>query len=170
MAVKECVVCGMEFRPGPGQITCGPKCRAARGKDRRKAYKARIRAERPEEYRAKRREEKRRRRLRHLEATAEVRAEAARRAEREKAELAARNVRHCVVCGGHFPAKNNVKTCSDACWLERYRETKSRTARTLDPAKRKARKREYYYEYHAKRTAALRLVNEIKEKGIEALL
>ncbi len=107
---------------------------------------------------------------REREATAGLRAEMAARREREKLELAASKVRHCIVCGNSFPAKNNVKTCSEDCWLERLREVRARPLRKLDPAVRKAKKREYYYQYHAKRAAALELINDIKEKGIEALL
>lgn len=169
--IKACVVCDAEFDARGSQNTCSASCRSDRDRALRRLQKRRYYAKYPE----KKRQERARARAREIARreterpglTAEERAkEAAIKAEIERA----RRSRSCAVCGSEFRAKNNVKTCSERCWLERHRKIRRRPERGLVPAERLAEKRRAAQELNDRRRAALRLISELQDKGVEVLL
>ena len=74
-------------------------------------------------------------------------------------------IKQCIVCGKDFAFHRNKKTCSRECNRER-----NRTLSALGAARNPERVREYQRKHRAAKSAAYRLVAEIKSRGLEALL
>lgn len=75
--------------------------------------------------------------------------------------------RDCIVCGKMFlVCKENVKLCSSSCRASRHKDQKRKY--------KWGRGRQKHYEYNRRRldrhTAAMRIVRELEENGLESLL
>lgn len=168
--IKQCVVCGLEFDARGNVIACSDSCRAIRKQAARRADKARYKERYPEKVRAEKRAYKARKRAEYLASHPEIAERKAAREARIRIE-AAPKIRLCIVCEVPFEVRNNVKTCSDACWKMRYSETRCRKRQTaVDPAERLKAKIDYSRRLTAQRVAALKLIRELQSKGMEALL
>lgn len=93
-----------------------------------------------------------------------------RNAREEREEREARKWRGCLICERVFYSTTNTKTCSDKCWIERHRLIRERPCVGLTREKRLEAKRAQQGERNAKLRAALFVVEELKTKGLEALL
>lgn len=174
--IKECTICGASFEVRHNEKTCSKVCRTARKRAVKRAEKARYRRRHPEKLRAQKARYKARKRAEHLAANPDI-AERVRERERSVKTERGPTLRRCVECGSEFPARANVKTCSQACWRRRFE--RQRLAREGKRHKRpwvpnrdahRARKREAQNTRNAEARAALRLLQEIRDKGLEALL
>lgn len=167
--IKLCVVCGGEFEANGNAQSCSEACREERRLACRRLERARYRATRPDTVKAQKARHRAKKRAAYLAAHPEV---IERKTAREAAIAAAmaRKVKNCVECGAPFISRNNVKTCSEECWLGRHRRLRGRPEENLAPAKRLRTKREAQNELNDQRRAAHKLVNELLEKGLEALL
>ena len=168
--IKQCVVCDGEFDARGNVVTCSDHCHATRKQAARRADRVRYREKYPEKVRAEKQAYKARKRAEYLLSHPEIVERKAAREARIRME-AVPKMRLCIVCEVPFEAKCNVKTCSDACWKMRYSETRARKRQTtVDPAARLEAKIDYSRRRTAQRAAALKLIRELQNKGLEALL
>lgn len=171
--IKKCVVCEEWFETKDGTKTCSIECHSARVKEQKRAEKARYYARYPGKKKAEYARAKRRDRERFLAAHPEI-AEQELLRKRLRAEMAAkveqRRSRACAECGVSFPAKNNVKTCSEACWMARNRKLRKRPERFLSYSERMQKKRDDQNKLNLRRKVADDIIRAIKSKGLEALL
>lgn len=163
---KACVICGLDFDASGSGLTCSEECKRTRiNQTRRKLdrseERARYRAKHREKILAYKREYRAKKKAAWELANPELAAEKARlRSDRQ--ERAKPKVRLCLVCGGPFVAKNNTKTCSEECWIERHRDLRGRPEKYLDPQERLAKKRAAQNRLNNERRAALKLVRELQ--------
>lgn len=183
---KKCVICDAIFEPANRRANaCSEECRRER--------KRRMKREEKKRYYARYPHKKREQYARYINAPGKREMARARDLRRDDTARALRNLssftvdisshvanharaavlpapKYCVVCGSPFHAVTKTKTCSDECWLENRRRVRSRPETRTDRTEMLAKKREYQNRLNDERAAALQLIREIEEKGIEALL
>lgn len=188
MAEKTCAVCTSVFQGVGNEKCCSAECRTQWQRAKKRLEKARYYARYPEKKKQERqryygKHEKRlakrsadtnrrtQKRVERLAAHPEIAAEVDRRGAAIAAELSrTHTIKECAECGSPFVARNNVKTCSDECWLTRHRRLKRRPMETAVPDELLAKKRANQNSLNIRRKAALELVHEIETKGLGALL
>ncbi len=172
--IKKCVICEAEFEAKTSITTCSEECRIIRKRAAKRAEQKRYfekypwkKKEQQQRYYAKpdKRNNKRQKdnaraaknRAEALENNPEKKSEIEKRVQEMKEQIAPK-MKECVECGKEFQAKNNVKTCSDVCWLVRYKRQRCRPEKNTVPEERLRKKRDAANLSNAEKRAALKIV------------